>query len=117
MTSDEMKRLAVVSDLLELARPVEEIAAQLAAMEWDYEGDGVELARRHLSAVLRLYLEAALLAKDVEVWANLIETREDVCFEAGYEQQIEEVLYELANPTLTQPLDQGRASTLLETLT
>jgi hypothetical protein len=86
-------------------------------MDWDYEGDGVELTRRHLSAVLQRYLQAVLSARDVEVWANLIEAREDVCFDANYEREIEEVLYELANPTLTQPLDRSRASSLIKTLT
>lgn len=48
MTSGKKSRLAVINDLLEMTRPLEEIAAQLAAFEWDYEGDGVELARHHL---------------------------------------------------------------------
>lgn len=116
MTSNEAKRLAVVGDLLVLGKPLEKIAGQLAAMGWDFEGDGVELQRQHLQAVLHRFLEAAMTAKDVEVWANLIEGREDVYFQTGSEEQIEAVLYELANPLLTQVLDQERATALLSVL-
>lgn len=116
MTADAMDRLAVLSDLLAMARPLEEIAAQLADMEWDYEGEGVELSRQHLATVLQRFLNNTLLADDVECWANLIEGREDVCFESGCGQKIEEVLFELANPLLTQPLDRSRAAVLLSAL-
>lgn len=66
--------------------------------------------------ILRRYLEGTLSDKDIETWANLIEAREDICFETRFEKQTKEILYELANPTLTQPLDRKRANVLLEIL-
>ena len=116
MKSGQMTRLAVVRDLLELARPLNEIATQLARFNWNYEGRGLELTGQHISVVLQRYLEAKLLAKDVELWANLIEARDDVCIEASRRQQIDEVLYELANPTLTQSLDKDLAGMLIQML-
>lgn len=114
MKPGERNRLAVVRDLLELSRPLDEIAAQLAMMEWDYEGDGVEFTVRHLIAVLHRYLRDELSVSDIESWANSIEGRDDVYFETGREQETKEVLYELANPGLTQPLDRSRARAILE---
>ena len=116
MTLNEMDRLVVVRELLELSKPLEEIMAQLAVMDWDYEGDGVVLTRKHLVTVLQRYLRDELSDSDIESWANQIEGREDIQFEAGCEQGIEDVLYELANPALTQPLDRASAEVLLEKL-
>lgn len=116
MTTNEMNRLAVVRDLLELSKPLEEISAQLAAMRWDYDGDGIELTRSHLVAALRRYIDDQLSASDIEVWANGIEGREDIRFEAEWGQEVEDVLYELANPTLTQVLDRDRARVILDKL-
>jgi hypothetical protein len=116
MTSNEIERVAVVTDLLLLTRSLKEIAERLAAIDWDYEGDGVELTRHHLISVLQRFLDAELAASDIESWANLVEVREDIYFQAGCKQRIEETLYELANPTLTQPLDRSRASALLDAL-
>lgn len=109
-------RKATVTQLLCLTRPLNEIEAQLTAFDWDYEGVPVELTRRHLASVLQRYLQAILSAEDIETWANLIESREDVCFEPQFARQIEVVLNELANPTLTQPLEHRRAQVLLNGL-
>lgn len=116
MTSNEMDRLTVVRDLLELSRPLEKIMAQLAMLDWDYEGDGLDLTKRHLAMALQRYLQDELSDSDIESWANQIEGREEIQFEAGSEQEVENVLYELANPALTQPLDHARAKMLLEAM-
>jgi hypothetical protein len=114
MTSSEIDRLAVVRDLLELSKPLEKIMLQLAMMDWDYEGDGLDLTKKHLAMALQRYLLGELSDSDIETWANQIEGREDIQFEAGSEQEIEKILYELANPALTQPLNHARAKILLE---
>ena len=116
MTSSEMDRLALVRDLLEMSKPLEKIMAQLAMMDWDYEGDGVDLTKEHLAIALQRYLRGELSDSDIESWANQIEGREDIQFDTGFKQEIENILYELANPALTQPLDHSRAKMLLEAM-
>ena len=110
---NEAQRLAVIGDLLQLARPLDEIAKRLAAIDWDFEGEGVALQRQHLRTMLHRFLENLITTADIEAWANLVEGREDVYFSADGEEQIEKVLHELANPLLTQPLDRNRARELL----
>lgn len=112
MTSLQTNRLAAIRDLLEITRPLAEVSAQLSTLAWDYDGDGVILTRHHLLSALQRYLDNSMSASDIEVWANLIEAREDVSFEVGHGQQIEEVLHELANPFLTQSLTLSRAAAL-----
>ena len=117
MIWNETSRLAIVNDLIELTKPLDEIKTKLAEMGWDYDGAGVELKRRHLTAALQRFLQNSLSAKEIEFWANLIENREDVRPESHHEAQVEEVLHQLANPSLTQPLDRESALALIVRLT
>lgn len=114
MVSKTKDRLSLVRDLLACTDTVQEIAAQLAEMGWDYDGDGVALTGAHLVAILRRFEAGLLSGEEVETWANLVEGRDDVEFEQEHSEEIEDVLYELANPELTQTLDKARAKMLIE---
>lgn len=116
MTSEETRRLFLVDALLAMTMPLPEVIGQLAAMNWDYEGAGVELSSSHLIHALQRYLRDEISEEEIELWANQIEGRDDVWFEARFRERIEEVLYELANPLLTQPLDPQRAGELIRKL-
>ena len=116
MTSGEMDRLALVRELLEFSRPLEEVMARLAMLDWDFEGRGVELTKKHLSTALQRYIQNELTEFEIELWANQIEGREDIEFEADSVKEIDDVLHELANPALTQRLDYARARILLDRL-
>lgn len=116
MTSIQTNRLVLISDLLQITRPLAEISEQISSLSWDYDGNDVKLTRHHLLNALQRYLQASLLANDIEVWANLIESREDVSYQLGHEKQIADVLHELANPYLTQPLDSNRAAAICASL-
>ena len=107
------KRFEVVKSLIELSCPLDVIAATICEFNWDYEGEPVELSRKHFVNALSLYMSGELSASEVEKWANLLEGREDIFFEKGSEEWIEEVMYELANPSLTVPLDIDHARTLI----
>jgi hypothetical protein len=111
-----MDRLEIVRALIEMQTPMQESIDKLATLEWNYDGDGIELNRTHLINVLNKFLSNKLSDSDVEKWANAIESREDIRFESGNERKIEEVIYELANPILTFPLDIPRARFLLDAL-
>ena len=113
MNAREPDRLKLVQNLLSFSMPLHETMTQLAAMGWDYEGMPVTLTGAHLDSVLRRYLAGQLSAADVGNWANLIEGRDDIVFEPGCADRIDDMVYELANPILTQPLDASTASTLL----
>ncbi len=112
MTEREARRLDLVRDLVAMTMPLGEIVRQLAAMDWDYEGGGVELTKGHLVTALHRYLRGDVSEADIEVWANQVEGRDDVHIDFNSVQEIENVLHELANPLLTQPLDRGRAKRL-----
>lgn len=116
MSIDESKRLALVRDLLAMTLPLSEIISQLSSMGWDYEGDGVLLTNEHLIKVLQRYLCGEVSEADIELWANYVEGRDDVRIKPDLNNKIENILFELANPLLTQQLDIARAKQLISDL-
>lgn len=109
-------RLTLVNELVTLSRPIDQLVVQLAELDWDYEGEGVELTRSHMAFAIQRYLSDELSQKELESWANLIEGREDVYFESAHKEILEELIFALANPMLTDTLDRERATQLIERL-
>lgn len=55
--------------------------------------------------MLRRFTSGEIDARTVEVWADMIECREDIQFESGQEAVIASAIHDLANPTLQGRLD------------
>jgi len=106
-------RIEIIRALVELTYPLDMIASRIREFDWDYEGDPVELTRSHVINLLKRYLKKEFAVCDVEHWANLLEGREDVCFESGSESVLDEIIYQLANPDLTVALNDDIANTLI----
>jgi hypothetical protein len=116
MIPNDTDRVALINSLLEFSTPLINIFEKLKKISWDYDGYGVELKQSHLSSVLQRYVAGDLSATDIEDWANSIEGRDDIRFETSNEQLFEEIIYELANPILTQALNPERGRKILELL-
>lgn len=102
--------------LLGFDRPLEEIRGDLASFSWDSDEPVVTLDRAIVSQILRRYLQGALSATELEDWANAIEGREDIGLEGGYEEILKDLIFELANPSLTSDLDHSHVTELLDRL-
>ena len=109
MNSALRHRAQVVRRLLDLDGDVKAIQEALAAFAWDAEHPLVDLEARHLQSILARYRAGILSNAMVEAWANAVEGRDDVGIASP---RVDEVLYELANPCLTEPLTKARAMTL-----
>jgi hypothetical protein len=109
----DQERAKVVKSLIEFSSPIDTIANRIHQFDWDYEGPVVELRSTHVADVLRRFIKAELSASEIEKWAELIEGREDISFEEYHRDWIDAVIHELANPSLTERLDFGRAKELL----
>lgn len=104
------ERLIAIKKLVEFSEDIRIISERLKFFNWDYAGQGVPLTRKNLIKTLQRFLDDEINMRTVEEWANLIECREDIEFDSAI---ISEIIYELANPYLTQPLNKVRASELL----
>jgi hypothetical protein len=108
----ELRREAL-RDLALFASPLPSIQHSLSDFTWDSQELSM-LDKQHVLQVLRRFDAGELAGKDVEAWANTIEIRDDI----GYDREtaIWDVLYELSNPTLTEPLTRERADVLASVL-
>jgi hypothetical protein len=112
--NDRLKlRREALRDLVLLAAPVASAKHSLTDFAWDSD-ELLMLDKQHVLAVLRRFETDELVAAEIEAWANAIELRNDI----GYDREtaVWDVLYELANPTLTEPLTRERADVLASVL-
>jgi len=85
----------------------------LATYPWDSDEELVQLRQEDVANVLHQYRGGAMSALEVEAWANAIEGRDDV---GTTDKFAAELLHELANPLLSQPLSLARADFILRRL-
>jgi hypothetical protein len=111
---NQERRDSALRKALTFSSSIDELKNSLSQLDWDEEKVTVTLQFSHVARVLARYVEKGLSTNDIEVWANLIESREDIGFDARNETAIAEIIYELANPVLTQELTLRRADELLQ---
>lgn len=108
-----MNRTAALEALATISLPIPEAISCLANFPWDCETELVQLNQEHFRNVLLQFEQGVLSAVEVEGWANALECRDDVGFATSL---LRELLHELANPLLTQPLSGERANFWLSQL-
>ena len=116
MNGKEINRMALVQALVSLSGPVHDNLRQLAALDGDDDGETATLTRADLISVLKRYRDGKLTALEVEEWANAIENRDDIDFDPDHESEIDDIMYDLANPTLDHQLSPALAGKFLAQL-
>jgi hypothetical protein len=95
-----MDRQTILSLLIRFDAPVADLKAALATLSWD-SGPVITLTRQNIAAVLQRFASREIDAASMEEWANLVECREDICFESCHEEVVANTIHALANPELT----------------
>ena len=108
------ERKKALEALLGFEQPAEQLRTALAAFSWDAATELAFLSVSHVANVLNRFVTDRTAAIEVENWANAVEGRDDIGFESANEQLLRELVHELANPLLTQPLTRERAIELLK---
>jgi hypothetical protein len=109
-------RTTLLNALLHFRAPVRQLIEQLRQCQWD-SPELVELTPEMVADVLGRHMRGELDCQQVEEWANAIEGRDDVAFEAGHQELLRAALWELANPALAGALDTAHARELYDRLT
>jgi hypothetical protein len=99
-------RKELARKLVEYALPIEPVLSELSAYPWDCHSPLFVITPAHVTSILDRYLAGELTTEQVERWGNLVEMRDDL--DAG-EGPIREIIHELANPLLTEPLSKESA--------
>jgi hypothetical protein len=94
-----MDRVAALAALIAFDRPLGALQSTLDALPLENAPAPLAVVRRKdIESVIRRFLARALSEADVEIWAELVECRDDVEFEPRHEEAVADALYDLANP-------------------
>jgi hypothetical protein len=93
-------RSEVLADLVHLRGSLEVIGSELRRFPWDSEDELVTMTPEDAVAVLGRAISGEIGLKDVEMWADLLEVRDDVGFPPETEDTLREMVFDLANPLL-----------------
>jgi hypothetical protein len=94
-----MDRAAILAALIAFDRPLVRLREMLDTLDWA-ANPAATLRRADIAAVLRRFAAGSLGAAEVEHWANLVESREDLSFEPRHEEAIADALFDIGNPDL-----------------
>lgn len=108
-----MSREAVLLNLLKFEAPLYLIRDELSRYTWDSDKDYAVLNREMMIHALNMFLTKVRSSEQLEEWANMIESREDIGFE---NEQLQEVIFELANPSLHGVTTDNRAKEIISML-
>jgi hypothetical protein len=112
----EFTRPQAVRALLSYSVPLAALKQQLAPYPWDSEEDLAFLTPSNVVDVLRRFVSDQLTAADVEAWADCIEGREDVGFEAEHSYMLAGFVFDAANPDLNGAITSEWAEGWIERL-
>ena len=93
-----------------------EIQHEIALLPWDATEPLATLQRSHIIGALKNYLSQIASAAELELWANLIEAREDIAIEPNHGELIPGIIFQLANPELEGKMTFSTANQLIEQL-
>jgi hypothetical protein len=109
-------RAELLRAIVEYALPVDTAVAELGSYPWDCDEPIFVVTRAHVTSIVERDLSGELTSEQVERWGDLLEVREDVEFEPAAEKTVREVIWELANPLLTEPLSKTSAVRMRDAL-
>ena len=108
-----MSKLTLLNQLINYEIPPDEINKNISNYLWDSESELTILTRNQLRNFLKIYVEHRIDENEVENWANLIEGREDIGYEANYEGLLKQFIYRLANPYLVGEITRSMAEKMM----
>ena len=104
-------RREILLDIILLNGELPKLLEEISTFEWDVDEPIVTLTRDNLYKVLHKLKNNEFETNLIEDWANALESRDDLTFE---NETVKEVIIELANPILNEPLDPRRLTELME---
>lgn len=93
--------------LTQIARFQIEISSAIKEFQkysWDCERDLYILTKSDLLRVFKKYLSNSITEKEINEWANFLECREDLGYENESGELLKQIIIDLANPDLSEPI-------------
>ena len=111
-----LTRAELLQTIVEYTSGIDTAVGELARYPWDCNEPVFIVTRAHVTAILDRYLSGELTPEQLERWADLLEVRDDIEFESPAEEAVREVIWQLANPLLTEPLSGASAARMRDAL-
>ena len=74
------------------------------------------LTRKTLSLAISRFLRGEIKEEDLVAWANLLEAKDEILYEPGYERVLADVVFQVASPEINAPLVPTTCKALLNVL-
>jgi hypothetical protein len=116
VATEERTRIAILTDLIELRKPVSETVETASALPWDRSYDLVAFTADHAKVAVAQFLADEVSSEELEAWAELVHGREDLAIDANHRELIVQFLVELSTPELFGALTKGSAKAWLDRL-
>lgn len=83
----------------------------------DDEDYKIHIKRRHLIKIMQDFINGKVSKDELESWAELLEGRDSVEYEEGYEDRISDVLFWISTPDINKPINNNNINEYIEYLT
>lgn len=103
-------RLEILKKLILLRGNIEVLKNELSIYPWDVENPLLTIKADDLSSVLKRSINNEIDFNTLTNWANVIECRDDLEFET---EEMQEIIFELANPEINGEITNERLQALL----
>lgn len=92
-------RTEIIKHLINLDRPLEELKMKLKNILWDSDEE-ITMTKESATSVLARYISGSIALETLVEWADLIEGREDICYEQSCFNDLKQLVFDLGNPDL-----------------
>jgi len=103
-----------LDSLVRFEAPILELEKPWQRLPYDYDGVAVMLTMAHIKHALQRRIDGEITAKDLELWADLVEGRPGIEYED--EEQCSDLLFQLSTPEINQPLSADACHRILAAL-
>ena len=105
-------RRSLLQRVVRYELPIEDTLVLLRAYGWGSGEELVTLTADDAVAVLERYLAGELSGRQVQHWAELLEMRTDLGYDARHDDELRRLLFLLANPEVNESLSPSLARRL-----
>jgi len=106
-------KTSILLELVHFKNNIDTLKNMLSEIGFDSETELVSMSRDDIVKILQRSLDKKISFLELEVWANLIECREDIGFK---DEKTQEMIFKLANPYLYGRLDEKQVLSYLNEL-
>ena len=106
-------RINILNDLVCFNESLTKLQDELSKHPWDAKESILIITKVHLSNILKKCINNNITVSDLENWANTIECRDDLDFE---DEELQEVIFELASPEINGKIIKEQLQKIIEKL-